>query len=249
MTEAEATEDKLLDGRIVLRQPRDGFRVAIDSVLLAAAVPAKAGDAVFEPGAGVGAAALCLARRVEGMRVAGVEIQPELVRLAGDNVRLNGLEDRVEIMVGALERLPPTLTAGGFDHVLANPPYHRPDRTDAPPDPGKAAAVVEGETGLEGWIDLSMSMLRPKGSLTVIHRADRLEELLGCIGARAGDIVVFPLWPGRRGKPAKRVIVRARKGVATPLRLLPGLVLHEDDGSSTPEADAVLRGAALKVSG
>lgn len=249
LTEAEATEDRLLGGQIVLRQPRDGFRAAIDSVLLAAAVPAKEGDTVFEPGAGVGAAALCLARRVEGVRVAGVELQPDLVRLAGENARLNGLEDRVAIMVGALERLPPRLTAGSFDHVLANPPHNRPDRADAPPHAGKAAAVVEGETGLQGWIELSLSMLRPKGSLTVIHRADRLEELLACLGARAGDVAVFPLWPGRRGKPAKRVIVRARKGVANPLRLLPGLVLHEDDGGYTPEADAVLRGAALTIQG
>lgn len=247
--DAEISEDALMGGQIRLRQPKTGFRAAIDSVLLAAAVPAQPGDIVFEPGAGVGAAALCLARRVGGVSVAGVEPQPDLVRIGGDNVRLNGLEDRVEIMVGALGRLPPRLSPASFDHVMANPPYLEPGRADAPPDPGKAAAVLEGDATLAQWIAGSLAMLRPKGSLTVIHRADRLDALLGALGAlgdRAGEIVVFPLWPGV-GKPAKRVLVRARRGVATPLRLAPGLVLHAPGGGYTPEADAALRGGALAL--
>lgn len=245
MTEAGVTEDRLLGGRIVVRQPGSGFRVAIDTVLLAAAVPAKAGDRVFEPGAGVGAAALCLARRADGVKVAGVEIQPDLVRLAGDNARLNRLEDRVDIMVGALERLPPKLAPASVDHVMLNPPYAVRDRTARPPDPGRAAAVVEGETGLDGWIVRSLAMLRSKGSLTLIHRADRLDDILSNLRGRVGEIVIFPLWPAD-GKAARRVIVRARKEVAAPLALLPGLVLHQPDGAFTPTADAILRGAPLE---
>jgi tRNA1(Val) A37 N6-methylase TrmN6 len=88
-------------------------------------------------------------------------------------------------------------------------------------------------------------MLQPKGTLVVVHRADRLDELLAALRGKVGEITVFPLWP-KAGRPAKRVLVRARKGVATPLALLPGLVLHEDDGRYTPIAQAVLRdGAAL----
>ena len=247
MTEPAVTLDGLLDGRVVIHQPRDGFRAASDSVLLAAAVPAEAGDTVFEPGAGVGAAALCLACRVDGAKVAGLEFQTDLVRLAGENARRNGLEDRVDIMVGALQRLPPKLVPASFNHVMLNPPYMPADRADAPDDPGKAAAVIEGEIGLDTWIERSLAMLRPKGSLTMIQRADRLDEILSCLRGRAGEIVVFPLWPGRERKPARRVIVRARKDVATPLRLAPGLVLHDEDGRFTPEADAILRGAALAV--
>ena len=247
MTEPAVTEDGVLDGRVVIRQPRSGFRAASDSVLLAAAVPARDGETVFEPGAGVGTAALCLARRLDGVKVAGLEIQPELVRLAGDNARLNGLEDRVDVMVGELQRLPPKLVPASFDHVMLNPPYMPLERADAPDDPGKAAAVVEGDIALEVWIERSLAMLRPKGSLTLIQRADRLDEILSTLRGRAGEIVVFPLWPGRGQKPAKRVIVRARKDIATPLRLASGLALHEEDGRFTPEADAVLRGAALEL--
>ena len=96
----ETTDDALLAGQVRLKQPRDGFRAAIDSVLLPAAVAAVAGDSVFEIGVGCGAAVLCLARRVDGVNISGIDIQPHLVRLAGDNVRANGLEGRIDIMSG-----------------------------------------------------------------------------------------------------------------------------------------------------
>ncbi len=248
MTEAVAdiTEDGLLGGQVVLRQPRDGFRAAIDSVLLAAATPARQGAAVLEPGAGVGAAALCLAARVPGCRIMGLELQPELVRLAGENIRLNGREDTVDVIAGDLIAPPAKLSPGGFDHVMMNPPYLSAGRVHAPVDLSRAAAHVEGAARLAEWIGFALGMVRPKGSVTLIHRADRLDEALAALRGAAGEIVVFPLWPGQ-GKPAKRVIISARKDIATPTRLASGLILHEEDGGYTPQADAILRGATLDI--
>ncbi len=246
MTE-QFTEDALLGGRVRLRQPRDGFRAAIDSVLLAAATPAAAGDSVFEPGAGAGAAALCLVRRIEGCRVVGIELQPDLVRLAGENARLNGLGDRIDIVIGDIARPPPRIEPGGFAHVMMNPPHHAADRAHVSPQPERALANTEGATSLAMWLDAGLRMLVRRGSLTLIHRADRLDEILALLHGRTGEIVVFPLWPGPGVKPAKRVIVRARKETRAPLRLAPGLVLHGDDGGFTARADAVLRGAALAI--
>src|ERR1700733_11829988 len=117
------SEDRLLGGRVILRQPIQGFRAAIDPVLLAAAVPASAGQAVLELGAGTGAAALCLARRVEGVRVSGLDQQRDLVRLAAENAVLNGLGRQADFMVGDLLQPPMRLSPGSFDHVMANPPY------------------------------------------------------------------------------------------------------------------------------
>jgi len=243
----EFTEDRLLDGNVVLRQPRAGFRAAIDSVLLAGAVPAGPGDTVLEPGAGAGAAALCLARRVAGCAVVGIEPQADLVRLAGDNVRLNGFRNEVDVMIGDIARPPPRLAAGAFDHVMMNPPHLVAGKVNVSPDPARAASHVEGVSGLADWLAFGLRMVRHKGTLTLIHRADRLDEALAGLHGRAGEIVVFPLWPGRGGKPAKRVLVRARKGVATPLRFASGLVLHEENGGYTVAADAVLRGHYLDV--
>lgn len=248
MSEAAVTEDALLGGRVRLAQPAEGYRVAIDSVLLAAAVPAGAGDSVLDVGSGAGAAALCLAVRVEGCRVAGLEVQPALVRLANDNAALNGLKDRVAVMVGDLLRPPPRLAPGAFDHVMANPPHLDPARGTASPEAGKTAAKVEGEAELGAWIAFCLAMVRAKGSVSVVHRADRLDALLAAFHRKAGEIVIFPLWPMADGRSAKRVIVRARKGMATPTRLASGLVLHGPDGRFTEAADGILRhGRALEL--
>jgi tRNA1(Val) A37 N6-methylase TrmN6 len=237
------SEDLLLGGRLRLRQPTSGYRVAIDPIFLAAAVPAGPRDAVLDVGCGVGAAALCLAARVPGCRVTGVEVQRDLVRLAGDNVVLNELTAQVSVMQGDLLNLPPRLAPGAFDHVMANPPFLAAGSATAPPDPGKATANVESAANLAAWVRIALAMVRAKGSLTFIHRADRLDSLLAHLAGKAGEITLYPLWPGG-GKPAKRVIVRARKQIATPTRLLAGMVLHEADGRFTASADAVLRDAA-----
>lgn len=238
------TEDRLLDGRVRLLQPATGYRVALDTLVLAASVEAEAGEAVLDIGAGVGAAALCLAVRIPGVRVVGIEMQREIVSLASRNVQLNGLQDRVEMIVADVaQRPPPRLAAGTFHHVMTNPPYLTADEATLPPDPVKAAANVESTATLAAWLTYSLLMLRSKGTLTVVHRAERLGEILACLNGRAGEIVVFPLWPSE-GKAARRVLVRARKSVATPLRLASGLVLHEDSGAFTPQAEDVLRHAA-----
>jgi tRNA1(Val) A37 N6-methylase TrmN6 len=237
------SEDFLLGGRLRLRQPASGYRVAIDPVFLAAAVPAGPADNVLDVGSGVGAASLCLAARVRGCRVTGVEMQRDLVRLAGDNIVLNDMSARLSAMRGDLLALPPRLAPGAFDHVMANPPFLAAGSATVPGDAGKAAANVEGEANLAAWVRVALAMVRAKGSLTVIHRADRLDALLALLAGKAGEITLFPLWPGD-GKPAKRIIVRARKGIASPTRLLPGMILHEADGRYTTAAEAVLRDAA-----
>jgi len=242
--EEALTADTLLGGRVRLLQPAHGYRAAIDPVLLAAAVPAEGGQQVLDLGAGAGAASLCLAHRVELCRVAGLELQRAMVRLANDNAALNGLKDRVAVMEGDVLRPPPRLAPGSFDHVMANPPHLEAARASPAAAPGKAAATREGEAALAAWIALGLAMLRAKGTLTLVHRADRLDALLAALHGRAGGIVVFPLWPMADGRPAKRVIVQARRGVATPTRLAAGLVLHRADGGFSDAAEAVLRGGA-----
>lgn len=239
------TEDALLGGAVRLMQPADGERVSIDTVFLAAAAPVLPDEMVLEPGIGLGGAALCLAHRVPHCRIIGIDRNAVLVRLAAENAKLNGFERRISPMVGDVRSPPPRLAPGVYAHIMMNPPHMAAARTDASPNPAKVAARVEDATFAD-WIAFALRMVRPRGTITMIHRADRLDEILARLTAGAGEIVVFPLWPGG-GAPAKRVIVRARKGVQTPVRLSAGLTLHGDIGKYTPEADAVLRGAALNL--
>jgi tRNA1(Val) A37 N6-methylase TrmN6 len=196
---------------------------------------------VLDIGCGTGAATLCLAARVPECRVVGLELQPDLARLAADNAALNGMEGRVIFVAGDLLRPPPRLRPGAFDHVMANPPYLARGSGSLAPDPAKAAATVEGEAALTDWLRFAIAMVRSKGSITFVHRADRIDALLGLLVGRAGEVSVFPLWPSA-GRPASRILVRARKQVAAPARLLPGMALHEPDGRFTMAAEAVLRG-------
>jgi tRNA1(Val) A37 N6-methylase TrmN6 len=233
------TEDRLLGGRVRLRQPASGYRVAIDPVFLAAAVPAEPHQMILDVGCGAGAAMLCLAARVPHARVVGLEMRRDLVRLAGDNAILNYMEARVSAMIGDLLHAPPRLAPGAFDHVMANPPHLQRGGVAATA-PNKAESTIEGEADLAAWVRCALTMVRSKGSVTFIHRADRIDALLAEIAGRAGEVVIYPLWPGE-GKPAVRVLVRARKQVAAPARLAPGLILHEADGRLSAAAERVLR--------
>ncbi|MGF1628753.1 MAG: tRNA1(Val) (adenine(37)-N6)-methyltransferase [Kiloniellaceae bacterium] len=235
------TEDAFLGGRLRLRQPADGYRAAIDPVLLAAAVPAAAGEHVADLGCGVAAAGLCLLARVPGVAVTGLEVQPPLAALAVENAALNGYGDRLSIVVGDVAAPPAEFAAGRFDHVMLNPPYLEAGSGRAPAQELRRIATVEGPAALESWLACALALLRPRGSVTVIHRADRCDRLLTAL-AGCGELAVFPLWP-RQGENAKRVLVRARKASSAPLRFLAGLVLHDADGGYTAAAEAVLRDA------
>lgn len=241
-TSEACTDDAILGGQLRLRQPAKGYRTGIDPVFLAAAVPPVA--TALDLGCGAGAAALCLAWRRSGVAVAGLELQPALAALARENVRRNGLEGRVAIHEGDLLQPPAALT--GFDLVMANPPFHAAGRATAPAEPGRAQGHVEGEADLAQWVRQALKLAAPKGLLLMIHRPDRLGDLLLLLEGRAGGIIVFPLWPGT-DRPARRILILARKGSAAPMTLAAGLVLHEPDGRYTPAADAVLRGAAVDL--
>jgi tRNA1(Val) A37 N6-methylase TrmN6 len=203
---------------------------------------------VLELGCGVGVATLCLAARVPRLHLTGLERQPAYAALARLNARDAGAD--VTIHTADLADVPAALRAIAFDHVLANPPYFVPASGTAARDPGREAANRE-QTPLALWIGTARARLKPRGWLTLIQDAARLPECLAELRAGFGAVTVLPLQP-RPGRPASRVLIRARKGARAPFRLLPPFLVHEatrhpgDRPDFTAAADAVLReGAAL----
>ncbi len=244
------TCDAFLDGRVRLRQPGAGFRSGLDAVFLAAACPAQAGDHVLEAGCGAGAASLCLLARVPDAKLTGVEIDPELAALARENAATNGRVETFESIAADVAAPWPELKAAGlrpdaYDHVIANPPFFSESRSRPAKDQANARARAMPEGGLEAWLRFLAATAKPSGTCTVIHTADALPELLSAFARRFGNLQITPLYP-KADAPAIRVIIRGIKGSRAPVAITPGVVLHEQDGTPTPAARAILRdGCAL----
>ena len=236
--ETTLTEDAWLGGKVRLLQPRRGYRVAVDAVLLAAAVDAGAGGRVLDLGAGVGSVGLCIAARVPGCSVLGIELQYSLQAIAERNAALNGVEGRVTTIEHDLAAPLPAET-GLFDHVATNPPYLAAAVADPSPDRSKALATVESSADLARWLAVATGALKSAGTLTIIHRSDRLEEIIDHLARLGfGDIAV------KRLPPAARVLVRARQSATARRHESPPLTLHKAEGGYTDEAEAILRHAA-----
>lgn len=243
MPASHTSLDSMLGGRVRLWQPVRGYRAAVDPVLLAAAIPAEPGDTVLDVGAGAGAAALCVAARIPQVRLTLLEIDADTADLAEANVKAAALSPAPTVLIGDLAAPPEELRGATFDHVMTNPPYMARAR-GTPASTRNAGARQEGELDLTGWIRRCCRLVRYRGTLTVIHRADRADDLLAAlVAAGAGGIALFPLWP-RAGVAAKLILVQARPGSRAPMRVLPGLVLHGERSAFTTEAEAILREAA-----
>ena len=239
MSGAEAVP-ALLDGRVRLAAT-PGLKPTTDTVVLAAATPAAAGSRVLDAGCGSAAAALCLAARVPGCTILGVEREAEPARAARANVALNGLEDRIAIRRGDLAGLPRGARAETFDLVMTNPPHLEAGRGRPPRDRLRHAAKVE-TMPLERWIACCLRMLRPGGEIVVLHRPDREQALLSALAAGAGAVACLRLDPGGSAPGrAKRLLMRARKGAPLSFGACRPLVLHRTGGGWSARAEAILR--------
>jgi tRNA1(Val) A37 N6-methylase TrmN6 len=239
----EITEDRVLDGRVRLRQSARGYRAGLDAALLAAACDARDGARVVEAGCGPGGALLAAALRRPQVSFTGVERDVGALELARENIALNGLEGRVEVVEGDVALRFSGLGLPPFDAAMANPPFFDdPDALRGPAPERRAAWMADD--GLEAWIGFLSKAVREGGSITLIHRADRLGDILAMLSAKAGSMQVRPVHPFA-DEPAKRVLVRAVKTGKAPLKLLPALVLHDREGAKhRPEVEAILRGEA-----
>ncbi len=242
----DVTEDYFLGDRLIIRQPRKGYRAGVDAVLLAASIgAAEQGNAtLLDIGAGVGTVGLCAASRLPSLNVTLLEREPELVKLAAENIAANGLTGRVTAVqaeVGA----PGGLAPESFDEAVANPPFHDLNAGTPAPNALKAASHAMSSQSLDDWLRFMARMVRPGGRATLIHKAEALASVLGAFETRFGGIVIVPIH-ARADEPAIRMLVQGIKGSRAPLSLRPPFVLHNEGNAFTVEAQKILRhGGAL----
>lgn len=234
-------ENALLNGRVRLLQPATGYRAGMDAALLAAAVQATAGQRVIEAGCGAGAVLMQLAARRPGLSLAGLEREPAMADLARRNAALN--DAQADIITGDVAAGFKALELAPFDWAVSNPPFFDDAGALRAPAPGKRAAWM-ADDGLAAWTRFLLKAVREGGRIVVIHRADRLADLLALLGDKAGSFAIRPVH-AHADEPAKRVLVQAIKTGKAPLRLLPPLILHDRGGAKhTAETEAILRGEA-----
>ncbi len=232
----ETTTDTLLGGRVTLYQPAAGYRVAVDPVLLAAAIRADKYQRVCELGCGSGAALACLNARVMGLSGVGVEPDAALRALAERTMDANAAP--FGILTGDVETAL-QMEPQEFDHVFFNPPFYGDDYSASPHDTRNAAHALTIPLG--GWLKAARRLLKPEAEMTFIIPPALLPDALAGMAGGVGAIEILPV-RAAADKPAKRLIVRGVMGRKTALALLPDFILHNADGSYTPQAEAVLRG-------
>ena len=240
------TEIHVLDKKLRLLQPEHGFRTSLDTIMLAAACPAKDGDHVLDAGCGVGAAGFCVLERLKGISLSGVDVDADFIEMARKNIALNNFDSQqVEFSCEDID-LYRRHDKPIYDHVISNPPYMNAGEYMTSPHAKKAIAIGHQDDGLtlEKWIKALHRLVKPKGSVTIIHRADYTDQIIKALGHRFGAVEIIPLW-SKQGGEAKRVIIRARKDRKAPCKILPGIIVHEDNGEYTQRADDILRGRAI----
>lgn len=223
----------LLNKAVKLLQPEGGFRPGLDSVMVAAACPAKDGERVLDAGCGVGSAGLCLKSRISQISLTGIDVESTYVELA----QRNGMDSSFECI--DIQSYTPDER---FDHVICNPPFYEGGKHMTSPDVLKAKAHghLDNDLSLDVWVKHIHRVLKSKGSLTMVHQAERLDDMIVSMHKRFGALEIIPLWP-KLGVQAKRVVVRAYKDRQSPLTMTAGLVLHEQDGAYTPQANEILK--------
>lgn len=237
------TENTLLGGRVRLRQPTKGYRAGMDAALLAAAVVAAPGQRVLEAGCGTGAVLTQIAARRPGVALTGLERDPAAADLARRNAALNAIADRTTVLTGDVAAGFRALDLPPFDWAVSNPPFFDDETALRAPAPEKRAAWI-ADDGLAAWTRFMTQGVREGGRIVLIHRADRLADILSLLGDKCGSLAVRPVHVFSED-PAKRVLVQAVRAGRAPLRLLPPLILHDRSGAKhTPEAEAILRGEA-----
>ena len=237
----DTTLDTLFDGKLQIYQPAKGYRFGIDPILLAAFCPAKENDKVLDLGCGVGTAFFCLVSRIKKLNGIGLEINHELANLATQNVHLNKLEKQVEIITGDLLYPPKNFAPQSFDHIITNPPFFSNDPHNISPYTNKKGANMECYAKLKDFIDFTFKYLKTRGTLTLIYRTDRLQEIMTLLPPNKwGEITIYPLWANQKGN-SKLLLVRAKKLSKTPTIILKGLNLHSTNNKYTSAANNIIR--------
>ena len=239
----EYTNDYLLDKKIKIFQPTDGYRASTDAVFLSSLLDEKIikkENKILDVGSGTGAISLCLASRLKNknVEILGIDIQKDLVELSNFSSKSNGFDDFLKYENIDI-RKKGVIKGGNFDFVITNPPYSDHDMPS--PNQSKKLAHNHQDFDLTSWVEFCLRMLKPKGYLLLINRAEAINEILVSLYNKAGNIKILPMY-SKENQSAKRVAIIAQKTAKGITQILPPFYTHNEDGTYTTKAETILRG-------
>ncbi len=246
------TRDGFFKGKFEIYQPQSGgHRAGLDAILLSATVPTGFSGLIADFGAGAGAAGIAIASRISMAKVDLVERDMELAALASRslglpaNIRLRGRVAviQTDVTLSGTQREEAGLNSAKYDMVIINPPFNDPTHRPSP-KPARQEAHVMGEGGLDPWLRSAAAVTKGRGQVALIHRPTALGQILAAFQGRFGATRIIPVHP-KKDEAANRILVLAIRGAKAPASILPGFVVHEDDGSYTRHAAAILAGETV----
>ena len=231
----EKIEDLQCDG-LQLIQSSEEYRFTTDAVLLANFVKDMQGKLCVEFGAGSGVISLLLAKKKHPRRIVAVEIQPQLAEMMQRSVRLNDLQDVIEVVCDDLKNA--HMHASCADVVVCNPPYRKLGSGEMQLEPNLAICRHEIKCTLADVIASAAKVLNNRGSFYLVHQAERLVEIVTlCAANNVAVKEILPVCPSPDKQP-NLVLVRGVKAGSPDCKLRAPMCVCDEKGNYTPEAKA-----------
>lgn len=233
LREGERLDDLVRDGMRII-QRKDEFCFSIDSVLLAHYTVIRKQDVIADLGTGTGVIPLLLTSR-GAMNITAFEINPIMADIARRNVEGNHREDAIHVVEGDYRNAAQTFGSGAFSSLVVNPPYREVGSGRMSPMKGIASASYELNASLEDIFKVASKILKYGGRMTLVHRADRLADLIACGRAYRMEPKRMRFVYARKGHSAVRILMELRYGGHPEAQIDPPLLLHKSDGAYTEE--------------
>ena len=223
-------------------QKTQGFRFSIDAVLLSHFItpnPDKP-QKLLDLGTGSGVMPLLLAARYDKLQIDGIELQPEIADMASRSIQYNHMTEHIQIHQHDLNALPKSFEQQ-YDFVISNPPFFQVGTGKQNPNPQIALARHELACTLEQLIQCAFRCLKDRGHFALIHRAERLTEILAlCQTYRLAPYRLRMIHP-TLDQPANLILMEAIKDGKNGIHIMPPLPIYETTASITSDKSTYSR--------
>ena len=232
--EDERIDDLQRNGYRII-QKKKGFCFGMDAVLLSGFAQVKEGEAAVDLGTGTGIIPILLEAKTKGKHFTGLEIQEEVAEMAGRSVRLNQLEDRVDIVRGDIKEASRLFGKASFDVVTSNPPYMNDNHGLKNPDLPKAIARHEVFCTLDDVCREASLLLKSGGRFYMVHRPHRLVEIITALKTYKLEPKRMKLVHPFADKEANMVLIEAVRGGKSMMKVEAPIIVYKEPGVYTQE--------------